>query len=177
MKKIGLLSIFLISTFTLFAQSEVEPDGDKLLWILLIIALAILAWFRFGKKGKKGKPLFARERVKITLEKNRIYFPDNLKLSITNTGNVDVDLEQPELIFDKFWLKRKFKLKGIDNRSLYPMFLEKGKTHTLNIDINHFYSYDKKLKKYSKIKVDVSNVKNKKLGSKSVYIRKTLVKY
>ena len=177
MKKAGLILIFLIANLTLLAQNEVGPDGEKLLWILLVFALAILAWFRFGKKGKKGQPLFIRERVKITLEKNRLYFPENLKLSVKNTGNVDVDLQQPELIFDKFWLKRKFKLKGVDNRALYPLLLEKGKTHTLNIDLNHFYSYDKKLKKYSKVKVAISNVKKKKLGAKSVYIRKTLVKY
>ncbi len=177
MKKTGIIIILLISNFTLFAQNEVGPDGDKLLWIVLIIALAVLAWLRFGKKPKKGKPLFTREKVKISLEKNRVYFPENLKLSVKNTGNVDLDLDRPLLIFDKFWIKRKFKLKGIDNRSLYPLYLEKGKTHTLNIDLNHFYSYDKKLKRYSKVKVAISNIKNKKLGVKSVYTRKTLIKY
>ena len=171
------LVLALLLTLEVWAQNEVGPDGDKLLWLLLIFALAVLAIFRFKGKGKKGKPLFVREKVKISLEKDRIYFPNYLKLSITNTGNVDVDLDRPVLTFDKFWIKRNFKLKGIDNRSLYPLYLERGKTHTLNIDLNHFYSYDRKLKRYSKIKLAVSNVKNKKLGVKSVYTRKTLIKY
>jgi hypothetical protein len=171
------LLVSLFTTNKVMAQNEVGPDGDKLLWILLILVLAVLALFFSLKKKRKGKPLFTRERVKVGLEKDRIYFPDYLKLSVKNTGNVDVDLERPLLIFDRFWMKRKFKLKGIDNRSLYPLYLEKGKTHTLNIDLNHFYSYDKKLKRYSKIKLVVSNVQNKKLGVKSVYTRKTLIKY
>lgn len=177
LKRYVFLLIILFNSWQLSAQNEVGPDGDKLLWILLILVLAILAWLRFGKKSKKGKPLFKRESVKISLEKNKLYFPDSLKLSITNTGNVDLDLDRPVLTFDKFWIKRNFKLKGIDKRELYPLYLEKGKTHTLNIDLNHFYSYDKKLKGYSKIKIALTNVKNKKLGAKSVYTRKTLIKY
>ena len=96
-----------------------------------------------------------REKIRIQLEKDRLYFPDNIKLQLKNSGNIDIDLDRPLLIFDSFWLKRKFKLKGIESRILYPLYLDKGSTHWLNIDLNHFYSYDKKLKKYSKITIKI----------------------
>lgn len=106
-----------------------------------------------------------------------MYFPDIIKMEVKNSGNIDIDLDKPLLILDNFWLKRKFKLKGMDNRIFYPLFLEKGKTHTLNIDLNRFYLHDKKLKKYPKAIIVLSDVKGKRLGRKSIYLRKTLVKF
>ena len=63
------------------------------------------------------------------------------------------------------------------NRTFYPQYLEKGKTHTLQIDLTRFYSHDKSLKKFPKAKIVISDVKGKRLGSTSVYLRKTLFKY
>lgn len=177
MKKYFLLLIILISTLKLSAQNEVGPDGGKLIWLLLILIVLIVVLVVLSKRRNKKKPFFTREKIRIQLEKDRLYFPDNIKLQLKNSGNIDIDLDRPLLIFDSFWLKRKFKLKGIESRILYPLYLDKGSTHSLNIDLNHFYSYDKKLKKYSKITIKIFNVKGKNLGSNSVYIRKTLIKY
>lgn len=176
-KKYFLFFLALISTQTLSAQNEVKPDGEKLIWLILIIVAGIAVWIGFRKKGAKKRPFFTREKVSIELEKDRLYFPDNIKMVVKNSGNTDIDLERPLLVFDNFWLKRKFRLKGIDSRMIYPLYLDEGKIHTLNIDLNHFYSYDKKLKNYPKIKITISNVKGKKLGSSSIYLRKTLIKF
>jgi hypothetical protein len=111
------------------------------------------------------------------LGKDRVYYPDNLQLKIKNTGSSDIDLDRPLLVFDNFWIKRKFRLKGFDNYSFYPLYLERGKTHTLPIDLNRFYTHDKSLKKFPKTKVIVFDVKGRKLGSTSVFLRKTLFKY
>lgn len=167
----------LISTIDLSARNEIGPEGNKILLVLLILVVGIILWLVFRKKGNKKQPFFVRQKVKIELEKDRLYYPDELKLTVRNTGNVDIDLDRPLLIFDSFWLKRKFRLKGFENRSFYPLYLIKSKTHTLNIDLNHFYSYDKKLKRYPKVKVALFNVKGSRLGSISVYLRKTLVKF
>jgi len=43
--------------------------------------------------------------------------------------------------------------------------------------LHRFYSHDKKLKNYPKIKMVLFDVKGKRLGSQSVFIRKTLMKY
>ncbi len=169
--------MLLISALNLSAQNEVKPDGDKLIWVLLILAVTIILVGVFRKTGKGKKPLFIIQRIKIELEKNRLYYPDYITLTVKNIGNTDIDLDRPLLTFDNFWLKRKFRLKGIENRSLYPLYFVKGNTHTLNIDLNHFYSYDRKLKRYPKVKITLFNVKGKRLGSNSVYLRKTLVKF
>lgn len=176
-KKYFILFTLLISTLNLSARNEIGPEGNKIAWILIILMVIIVSWVVFKKKGNKKQPLFVRQKVNIELEKDRLYFPDELILTVKNTGNVDIDLDRPLLIFDSFWLKRKFRLKGMENRTFYPLYMIKNYTHTLQIDLNHFYSYDKKLKRYSKVKIILFNVKGKHLGSKSVYLRKTLVKY
>jgi len=176
-KKFFFLFLILLSTLNLSAQNEVRPDGDKIVWILLIFVATLVLYFVFRKKGNKNQPLFVRQKVKIELEKNRLYFPDFLTLTVHNIGNTDIDLDRPLLIFDNFWLKRKFRLKGVENRSFYPLYLVKGHLHKLNIDLNHFYSYDRKLKGYSKVKIILFNIKGKRLGCNSVYLRKTLIKY
>jgi hypothetical protein len=176
-KKYFLLILILVSTLNLSAQNEVRPDGDKIVWVLLIFLATAILFFVFRKKESRKQPLFVRQRIKIVLEKNRLYFPDYLTLTVKNIGNTDIDLDRPLLIFDNFWLKRKFRLKGIENRSFYPLYMVKNYTHTLQIDLNHFYSYDRKLKRYPKAKIILFDVKGKRLGSDSVYLRKTLVKY
>lgn len=181
MKKALVLLIILLKSQIIFAQSEVGPEGGKLIWFLLIPLILALVFFVFRKKDLKKtggkKPFFQNRRVKIELEKDSLYYPDNLKLRIKNSGNSDIDIGQPLLVFDNFWLKRKFKLKGVGNRVFYPLYLEKGKTHTLQIDLTGFYAHDKKLKKFPKAKVSVFDVKGKRMGSKSVYLRKTLFKF
>ena len=181
MKKLFLLSFLLLISNLIFAQNEIGPEGDKLIWFLLIPVIIIVAFFVFRKKNKKKttkqKPFFQRSKIIVELEKDKLYYPDSLTLRIKNTGNYDIDLDKPLLILDNFWLKRKFKLKGMDNRTFYPLYLEKGKTHSLQIDLNRFYSHDKKLKKFPKAKLVIYDIKNKKLGSKSVYLRKTLFKF
>lgn len=176
-KKYFFLFTLLISTLTLSARNEIGPEGDKIVWILIIFLIIIVLWVIFRKKENKKQPIIVRQKVKIELEKDRLYYPDELKLTVKNTGNVDIDLDRPLLIFDNFWLKRKFRLKGMENRTFYPLYLVKNYTHTLHIDLNHFYSYDKKLKRYSKVKIILFNVKGRRLGSNSVYLRKTLVKF
>ncbi len=177
MKKYFLFLIILGSTLKLSAQNVVGPDGDKLIWLLLFVLAAIVAFVVIRKKGDKKRPLFAREKVKIELDKDRLYYPDYLTLNVKNTGNIDIDLDRPLLVFDNFWLKRKFKLSGTNNRVFYPLYMVKNYNHTLNIDLNHFYSYDKKLKRYPKVKITIFNIKGKRLGSSSIYLRKTLIKF
>ena len=166
----------------LFAQNEIGPEGGKLLWVFLVLGILVAALVLFfrrpgNKKGKTKKPLISKRKVQIEISKDSVYYPDNLTLKVTNKGNVDIDLDKPLLILDNFWLKRKFKLKGMGNRTFYPLYLEMGKTHTLQIDLTRFYSHDKSLKKFPKAKIVISDVKGKRLGSKSVYLRKTLFKF
>jgi hypothetical protein len=176
-KKYFLLFLILSPTLKLSAQNEVGPDGNKLIWVFVILAAIFIMIAVFRIKGKRKQPLIVRQKITVELEKNRLYYPDFLALTVKNIGNIDLDLDRPLLIFDNFWMRRKFRLNGIGNRSFYPLYLVKGHPHKLNIDLNHFYSHDKKLKNYPKVKIKIFNVKGRQLGSKSVYLRKTLVKF
>ena len=166
----------------LFAQNEIGSNSNKLVWILLIVLVVFIFIFLLSRIKKGGSKLsfgsfFKIYRVKIELSKDRLYYPDYLTLKVKNTGNVDIDLDRPWLVFDNFWLKRNFRIKGTNNRSFYPLYLEKGKTHTLEIDLKQFYRHDKRLKRYPKIKIKLFDVKKRNLGSESIFIRKTLFRF
>jgi hypothetical protein len=156
------------------------PDGLALLIAIGILLLfpAIYFLYRYFRQGnnKSGasKPLWTRKRLVIELQKDRKYYPDFIKMTVRNTGKSVVDLDQPLLIFRNFWTKRKFKLKGTNRYSFYPLLLEPGKLHHLTIDLNHFYRHDKRLKKYPRITVVVSDVNGKKFAPQSIMLRKTL---
>lgn len=181
MKRFVLLGLFLIFYRTVYAQNEIGPEGKNLIWLLLILIGIGISFLIFSrKKGKNSSlknSLFQRKKVTIKLEKDRLYYPDYLKLTVKNSGNTDIDLDRPLMVFDNFWLKRKFRLNGMENRLFYPLFLEKGKVHTLDIDLYRFYGHDKSLKKFPKLKITVSDVKGKRLGGKTIYLRKTLFKF
>ncbi len=178
------LGVILFTGFynQLFAQNEIGPDGDKLIWLLLIVLSIVIFIFLIDRinKPKKAfslKSVFQISKVKIEVKKDKLYYPDYLTLKVKNTGNSDIDLDRPMLVFDNFWLKRNFRINGMNNRTFYPLFFEKGKTHTLEIDLTQFYRHDKRLKKYPKIRIKMYDVKNRILGSKSIFVRKTLLKF
>jgi len=182
MRKGLVFSFFLLSSQLVFAQNEIGPEGSKLVWFLLAIVLLSVGFIFTAKPFKKNpkekkQPFFRRRKLNIELKKDALYYPDFLTLKIKNSGNTDIDVDQPLLVFDNFWLTRKFKIKGMENHSFYPLYLEKGKTHTLQIDLNRFYRHDKKLKKFPKTKIILRDVNGKKLGHKSVFLRKTLLKF
>lgn len=184
MKKALVIVIFLLFSKFLFARNEVGPDGDKLIWLVLaVLALVLVLIFSLRKPKRKSTasnkrhPLFPIRRVRVGLNKDRLYYPDKLQLIVKNTGNTYIDLDRPLLVFDKFWLQRKFRLNGLGNRIFYPLYLEKGQEHTLEIDINRFYLHDKTLKRFPKTKIIIYDVRGKRLGSNSVYLRKTLFRF
>lgn len=180
MRKVFILLLFLVYSTKIFAQNEIGPDGSKLLIIFLLFVILVLVFLllnRFDRRGRTRKPFFRFRRIHVNLEKDRLYYPDKLTLTIKNAGSADLDLDKPLLIFDNFWLKRKFKVKGMENRTFYPLYLEKSKTHILEIDINRFYIHDKRLKRFPKVKIIISDVKGRILGSKSIFLRKTLFKF
>ena len=162
----------------LMAQNEVGPDGDKLIWLILFFIIPILFFsYKFFRKnsGKKKKPFVAFSKIELSLSKDKKYYPGILTLTVKNSGSKDLDLDKPMLVFSNFWLNRKFRLKGSENRTFYPLYLEAGKTHELDIDLNKFYKHDKSLKKFPKASIKIMDVKGKKLGSKHIYLRKTLL--
>ncbi len=164
----------------LSSQNEIRPEGHKLLWLLVLLVPLVLVSFVFlFKEIRKSTSGFfgKKEKIELSLVKDRMHYPDTVILIVRNVGNSDVDIDRPLLVFDTFWMKRKFRVKGIQNARIYPYYLAKGETHQLKIDLNGFYQHDHSLKKYPKTTVIVYTVQGKRLGSKSVYLRNTLFKF
>jgi len=179
MKYVMILSGLLVLSLSTRAENEIGPEGYKLFWFagfILVLFLIIVFNVRSGKIPHLFRQLTGkRKRVSVDLKKDRLYYPDFLELTIRNTGNTDVDIDKPVLIFSSIWLKRKFVIKGTGNYHFYPLYLNKGQSHTLAIDLNRFYRHDKTLKRLPGAKVVVNEVGGKKLGSCKVLLRKTLI--
>lgn len=179
MKKLLFFS-FISVPVRVYSQNEVHPEGDKLLLILaILIALPVIFFLASKIVGRKGKPkkqpgsLFSR-KLKVELSKDRKYRPNVLTLNILNKSNNDIDLEAPVIHFRKLWSKRKFKLTGINRYKIYPLYLEAGKTHELQIDLSVFYRHDRKLKQFHRAKVWVSDTRGKTYSSGYITLRKSL---
>lgn len=163
-----------------FSQNEIQPEGNKLFWIIVILlALPILYYLLFHKllRTKITIPdwrVLWRRPLKIELTKDRQYRPNVLTLKVSNRSRKDIDLEAPILYFRKLWVKRKFKLKGVDRYEIYPLYLEAGKTHELRIDLSVFFNYDRTLKRYLWAKVRVTDTRGRKYSSRYVTLRKSL---
>jgi hypothetical protein len=178
MKQVLMILFFLAFSFPVLAQSEIGPEGHKLIWFALVLVVAGIVTFFFANSGKSKPgfkiPFFNKPKVNVELAKDRMYYPDYIELTVTNTGKTDVDIGTPLLVFSGMWYSRKFKLKGTNNNHYYPLYLTKGQTHSLDIDLHRFYGFDKTLKRLPRVKVVVSDVNGKKLGSRKVLLRKTL---
>lgn len=177
------LTILLLTGFSskLLARSEIGPEGDKLLWFLISVAMIVLSAVFFLKrdKGKSGSRFArpVRHKVIVELKKDRLYYPRFVELSVTNKGNSDIDINTPLLLLSSIWVTRKFKLRGTNNNWFYPLFLMKNQNHTLNIDLHRFYGFDRTLKRLPRMKVVVSDIKGRRLGSSKILLRKTLFNF
>jgi hypothetical protein len=177
MTKTSILLTLLEKPLLHYFKTGWAPIDDNLHLILLVVLLSFIFSFIYLFKKISYITWFSKQKVRVEIGKSRLYYPEFVKLSITNTGSTDIDFDRPLLVFDNWWLKRKFRISGVEGRNIYPLYLEKGKTHTLNIDLSPFYGYDRKLKGYPKIRISVFNIKGKYLGGHAVYVRKTLIKF
>lgn len=179
MKKLFFV-ILTSSPISLLAQNQVEPEGYKLIWfVLILLAIPVVYYFVNKALGKaanvKGRPVsVARRKLRIDLVKDRKYRPNVLTLRVTNLSKKDIDLKAPILTFRKIWSKRKFKLKGINRYEIYPLFLEAGKMHELRIDLSVFFNHDRKLKRFYWAKIRIYDTKGKKYSSSYITLRKSL---
>lgn len=178
MKKVLTILLLTGTNTAIYASNEIGPEGHKLIWFLgifVVLGLTIFVYLWKSKDSKNGGPVFPqRNKVAVEVKKDKLYRPRYLELIITNNGKSDIDLGNPLLILKGFWYSRKFKLKGNGNNWYYPLYLMKDQSHTLNIDLQRFYGFDKTLKRLPKVKIVVNDVKGRRLGSKQVLLRKTL---
>lgn len=162
-----------------FGQTEVGPDSYFLyLAIAVILGVPLILYLVFAaqKKGKfRFRKWFRRERVEVELVPNRKYRPDELTLVVRNNRRKAVDLEPPVLIIRKLWSVRKFKLKGINRAEIYPLYLESGKTHELQIKLDVFHKHDSSLRSYYWARVLLKDTSGLTYPTNYITLRKSFV--
>ena len=166
-----------IAGFVLLIPTGIPFIDDNLHWLVLLAGVLLFVVIRFLIGKIKYTNWSVKQKVRVEIGKSRLYYPEYIALTVTNTGSSDIDIDRPLLVFDIWWLKRKFRISGVEGRQVYPLYLAKGKSHSLNIDLSPFYGYDRKLKRYPKINIIIYNVNGKYLGKHSVFLRKTFFKF
>lgn len=179
MRKILLVFTLFLPQFA-WSQTHVQPEGEKLLIGLVVLLVLLLAVWYFSKRNskaggaKRNSWRRKRKRIEIELSKDRLVRPKVLTLTVRNTGNRYVDLEAPVLVFRKLWSFRKFKLKRYQNKDIYPVYLDAGKTFTITIELARFFEHDKKLKRFYWGRILMQDVDGKQFKTKHVSLRKSL---
>lgn len=174
-----LISIAVLLPSICFGQTEVGPDGYfPLLVIGLLVVVPLLVWallrLRTGRVAD-WFPWMAKRRLDIDLVPNRSYRPVSLTLVVRNQTRKDVDIEAPVLLIRKLWSIRKFRLKGINRAEIYPLYLEKGKTHELQIHLSVFHKHDPSLRSYYWARVLLKDKTGNRYATNYVTLRKSLV--
>lgn len=144
-------------------------DPNVLIALLIVATVPLVLYLLIRRLINKPRKI-----LEVTLDKDRLYLPRTLYLTVKNTGPEPVDIARPLLVFSHFFIRRKLTLKGSEGHLYYPLFLDPGMSHELSIDMDSFFQYDSSLKKYSRIMVRISDVKGQIRASKSISVRKSL---
>jgi len=173
-------SLVFVQLFT-WLPTDTKLEKETLMQIIAILAilLAILLGyetFRFFRNNRHKVFLrfFRRVQLEILLQKDRPLRPQFLTMTIRNTGKREANIESPVLEFQKIWTKRKFKLNGKNGQNIYPMFIDLGHIHQLQIETSTFHQYDRSIKSFYWARIRVTDVDGRKWKSNSVKLRKSL---
>lgn len=174
------MKLILLTPVLLMAEFISGMDKSTLINIILGQALIIVFLvgyeirriFKSKGKGTIWRP-FWRIKLLVYLDKDRVYNPNVLTLTIKNTGKREVELNAPVLEFRKIWSKRKFKLSGSNGTSNYPFFLQPGNKHQVFIETARFHQYDEEIKGYYFARVYLSDVEGRKWRSNDVKLIKS----
>ena len=177
------LNVFLFDPLALFSGNETDPEKLHLLRIIafLVIVLGLFvareAWKFYQAKRPFGRyfRFLSKVKLEVTLEKDRLFRPRVLTMTICNIGKKEADLNAPVIEFRKIWSKRKFKLNGIKGQQVYPLFLYPGLTHELEIETATFHQYDRAIKSFYWARIYVSDIDGYLWKSNKVKLRKSLV--
>lgn len=178
----NLFSVFLF--YPPFSVTQIASGVEKetLVWIIIILSILLLVVlaYEIQKISRKGYSFnffrfFKKVRLEISLEKDRLFRPQVLTMTIRNTGKNEADIHAPVLEFRKIWTSRKFKLNGVGGNQIYPMYISPGKIHQLRIETISFHQYDRAIKSFYWARILVSDVNGRKWKSNMVKLRKSLV--
>lgn len=177
--RVRFLWLLLFAPVLCFGQNEVKSNAPEFFLFLAVILFVPLLFFAgsyfLKKKNGKKKRWFSKGKLEVRLTGNKRYRPDALTLTVRNNQSDAVDLEAPVLIFRKLWSIRQFKLKGINRAEIYPLLLESGKTHELQLKLDVFHKHDPTLRSYYWAMVRIKNTTGRNYSTNYITLRKSLI--
>lgn len=177
------LGAFLFDPFGLISGNGTDPDKLQLLRIIAVLSVLLCffilreVWkfFRLPANQKRIFSFYKKVKLEVTLEKDKVFRPQILTLTIRNHGKYDADINSPVIEFRKIWSKRKFKVNGINGHQVYPLFLYPGHVHQLQIETLTFHQYDRSIKSYYWARIFITDADGRQWKSNKVKLRKSLV--
>jgi len=178
------LAVLLFDPLALFSGSETDPEKLRLMQIIAVLAILLAlfilreAWKAFGHKmsWKRMLLIFSKKiKLDVTLEKDRMFRPQVLTMTIHNKGKQDADINSPIIEFRKIWTRRRFKVNGSRGNQVYPLYLYPGHTHQLVIETVNFHQYDRSIKSFYWARIYVTDIEGRQWKSNKVKLRKSLV--
>ena len=160
---------------------DVSPFVLTLMKWSLIVAVLVIGYFfltrtRTFAKGNDGKKLSFNKRrapyaAEIGLAKSTRFNPTNIRMSVTNTGTKDVDLNAPVIIFKRWFSKRKFRVLKVGHSVIYPLLLEPGKTYVLDISLEQFYESVPELQLACRMCIEMQDQKGMRFKSRTIRLK------
>lgn len=129
------------------------PQQDRpntlLILLFLIGVAAFLVWqyqTRWKARWFPGKVLFKTIRFRDKATGRRL-----LQLSIVNRSPESLTFMPPMVVFKKWGTIRQFKLKGSNNKEMFPLTLTPGTSHRVVIDLDQFFEKMPELKTFNRV--------------------------
>lgn len=140
--------------YSLLEVQTVGPEGNKLIWVFLIVIITGLLVLFIKNKKELLHFSVLKKTLLVKIDKNRLYHPSLILLKIKNRSNKAILVNHPIIRFKKRGKTKAFKIKTVNSSSIYPLYLEANKTHELPVALQAFYDYNSELKKYSSLRIE-----------------------
>lgn len=111
------------------------------------------------------------DNVNIELFRDKAGNPCLINLIVRNSGNREVDLEAPVLIFKRWFGKRRFRILSVDFSDIYPMLIKSGSASVVRINLEQFYDFAPELSKADRLGVEMKEVNGRTFRSGTIRLK------
>jgi hypothetical protein len=152
-----------MNLYPLFVILEVEmmqPDGDKVLWIMAVLLLLISVLIIFSNRNISFGQLFKSKEISIKVKKNRVFQPTTVLLSIENTKSQGIVIESIVLRFVHVTQQKAYKVTSVKGEKIYPLYLDGLGKHNIVIALEPFFAREPRLNRFIGLRIE-ANIEKK----------------
>jgi hypothetical protein len=155
-------------------ETESQPKYNPLFLEMLLMTSLIFIFYLAQKRGwiKKLMPAWVFVRVKTTKIKHT--GEKLLHLEISNKTKDSITFNPPVLTFKRYSKTKRFKIKGGDGQTIFPLTLMPGTGHKLVINLDRFKKNVPEIKKYNQISISIDADNGKTYNAKPSIFTKWL---